>query len=57
MIYIEEPPAVDLYAVLADDRVVETLRHGRTPAGSGPLVSMLARWRDVCRGTGTHRAA
>jgi hypothetical protein len=52
MIHMDEPPAVDLHAVLADDRVVETLRLGRTPANPGPVVTLLARWRDACR-TGT----
>jgi hypothetical protein len=56
MIYIDEPPVVDLSAVLADDGTVETLRLGRTPAKAGTLVTVLARWRDVCR-TGTHQLA
>ncbi len=57
MIYIEEPAAVDMHLVLTDDRVVEVLRLGRTPANAGPLITMLAHWRDLCRGTGTHRVA
>ena len=57
MIYIEEPPAADMHAVLADDRLVEVLRLGRLPGGTGPLVTMLAAWRDVCRGTATHQVA
>ena len=57
MIYIDEPPAADMYAVLADDRLVEMLRLGRIPAGSGPLVTMLAAWRDMCRSTTTHQPA
>ena len=55
MIYVEEPPAVDLHAVLNDDRVVEQLRLGRLPAGSGPLITLLAHWRDLCRGPVAHR--
>jgi hypothetical protein len=49
MIHIDEPPTVDLHAVLADDRVVETLRLGRIPANPSTLVVMLVRWRDGCR--------
>lgn len=57
MIYIEEPAAVDMHVVLTDDRVVEVLRLGRTPANAGPLITMLAHWRDMCRATGTHQVA
>jgi hypothetical protein len=53
---MEEPPPVDLSAVLADDGVVETLRVGRVPVKAGTLVTKLARWRDACR-TGTQQAA
>ena len=49
LFHIEEPPPVDLSAVLADDGVVETLRVGRVPATPGTLVTKLARWRDACR--------
>jgi hypothetical protein len=56
LFHIEEPPAVDLSAVLADDGVVETLRVGRIPARPGTLVTKLAHWRDACR-TGTQQAA
>jgi hypothetical protein len=55
VIYIEEPPAVDMPAVLADDHLVEVLRLGRTPANAGPLVTMLAAWRDLCRAATTHQ--
>jgi hypothetical protein len=56
LFHIEEPPPVDLSAVLADDGVVETLRVGRVPVKAGTLVTKLARWRDACR-TGTQQAA
>lgn len=47
---------VDLRIVLTDDGDVETLRGGRVPPSPGPLVCLLARWRDACR-TGTNQAA
>ena len=56
MMYIDEPPVVDLSTVLADDGTVEMLRLGRTPPKPGALVTVLARWRDACR-TGTHQIA
>ena len=57
MIYWDEPPAVDMPAVAADDCIVETLRLGRAPANCGPLVTLLARWRDMCRAADPSRAA
>ena len=57
MIHTDEPPAVDLYAVLADDRVVETLGSAGPRPTPETWSTMLARWRDMCRGTGSHRAA
>jgi hypothetical protein len=57
MVGIEEPPVVDLCAVRADDRTVETLRRGRIPAHPGSLITLMARWRDSCRRTGSHRVA
>jgi hypothetical protein len=57
MIYWDEPPAVDMHAVATDDCIVETLRLGRTPANGGPLVTLLARWRDMCRAADPSRAA
>lgn len=56
MIHLDEAPIVDLCVVFTDDGAVETLRTGRAPATPGPLLSLLARWRDSCR-TGTHQVA
>lgn len=57
MVHREESPAVDLYAVLADDRMVEMLGAGRIPAHPTLLVRMLADWRDLCRDTNHPHAA
>ena len=48
MTFLEELSAAEMLAVLADDRLIESLRTGLTPTGSSPLVTLLARWRDMC---------
>ena len=48
MTFLEDLSAAEMLAVLADDRLIESLRTGLTPTGATPLGALLARWRDMC---------